>query len=71
MLVVYQSFILLVAFDPKLLAEPLAPGLVATLGIPIGIGVIIFAFLITGIYVARANTTFDRLSNELKQEITK
>jgi uncharacterized membrane protein (DUF485 family) len=71
MLLIYQGFILLVAFAPQLLAQPLAPGLVATLGIPIGIGVIVFAFLITGIYVGRANGTFDRLNRELIQEITK
>lgn len=71
MLLVYQGFILLVAFAPKLLAQPLAPGLVATLGIPIGLAVIVFAFLITGIYVARANGSFDRLNRELIQEITK
>ncbi|MFZ1109959.1 MAG: DUF485 domain-containing protein [Rhodomicrobium sp.] len=71
MLLVYQAFILLVAFAPGFLATPLVPGSVATIGIPIGIGVIVFAFLVTGIYVARANGTFDRLNRELIQEITK
>ena len=71
MLLVYQGFILLVAFAPGLLATPLAPGGVATVGIPIGLGVIVFAFLITGIYVARANGRYDRLNRELIQELTK
>ncbi len=71
MLIVYQAFILLIAFDKGFLAKPLYEGGVATIGIPIGLGVIVFAFLITGVYVVRANSTFDRLNRELIQEITK
>ena len=36
-----------------------------TVGIPVGIGVIVSAFVLTGIYVARANTTFDDLTKEI------
>ncbi len=71
MLLVYQGFVLLVAFAPGFLAQPLVAGGVTTLGIPIGLGVIVFAFLITGIYVARANGRFDDLNRQLIQEITK
>ncbi len=71
MLVVYQAFILLVAYMPGFLAKPLWEGSVATIGIPIGIGVIVFAFIVTGIYVSRANSHYDDLTRELKQEITK
>jgi uncharacterized membrane protein (DUF485 family) len=71
MLLVYQGFVLLVAFAPSFLAQPLFPGSVATVGIPIGLGVIVFAFIVTGIYVARANSHYDRLTRELVQEITK
>jgi uncharacterized membrane protein (DUF485 family) len=31
--------------------------------------VIISAFVLTGIYVWRANTEFDRINNELKREV--
>ena len=71
MLLVYQGFILLVAFAPGFLATPLFQGSITTIGIPIGLFVIFFAFLITGIYVARANGRYDRLNRELIQEITK
>ncbi len=71
MLLVYQGFILLVAFDPAFLAQRLFPDGVMTVGIPIGVGVIVFAFLLTGIYVVRANGRFDELNNELIKEITK
>jgi uncharacterized membrane protein (DUF485 family) len=71
MLAVYQVFILLVAYAPSFLAKPLWEGSVATIGIPIGLGVIVFAFIVTGIYVSRANGHFDDLTRELVQEVTK
>jgi uncharacterized membrane protein (DUF485 family) len=71
MLVVYQAFILLVAYMPGFLAKPLWEGSVATIGIPIGLGVIVFAFIVTGIYVGRANTRYDEMTRELIQEVTK
>jgi uncharacterized membrane protein (DUF485 family) len=54
----YFGFILTVAFAPGFLAEPIGSG-TATLGIPLGIGVILSAFVLTGLYVHRANTDFD------------
>ncbi|MGO8955575.1 MAG: DUF485 domain-containing protein [Rhodomicrobium sp.] len=71
MLAVYQGFILLVAYDKEFLAQPLYPGATTTIGIPIGLGVIVFAFLLTGIYVIRANSHYDEMTRELIQEITK
>lgn len=64
MLTVYFGFILLVAFEPQVLGRSLAGG-VTTVGIPLGIGVIIAAFILTGIYVWRANSQFDALSELL------
>lgn len=59
MLAVYYAFILLVAFAPELLGAPLAEGALTTVGIPVGVGIIVFAFLLTAIYVRRANRDFD------------
>ena len=70
MMVVYYGFILLVAFDKPLLASRLGEG-VTTLGMPIGLGVIVFTIVITGIYVRRANSEFDRLSEEVNQAVMK
>ena len=70
MMVVYDGFILLVAFDKPLLASRLGEG-VTTLGMPIGLGVIVFTIVITGIYVRRANSEFDRLSEEVNQAVMK
>jgi uncharacterized membrane protein (DUF485 family) len=60
MLVIYFGFILLVAYAPKFLGMPLGTG-VTTIGIPIGLFVIVSAFVLTGIYVSKANSKYDAL----------
>jgi uncharacterized membrane protein (DUF485 family) len=60
MLIIYFGFILLVAYAPKFLGMPLGAG-VMTIGIPIGLFVIVSAFLLTGIYVSKANSKYDPL----------
>jgi len=64
MLIVYYGFILLVAFDKPLLATRIGDG-VTTVGMPLGLGVIVFTILITGIYVRRANKEYDDLSEQI------
>ena len=66
MLVIYFGFVLVIAFDPSLLGTPLSEGSVTTVGIPVGVGVILSAFILTGIYVRRANTEFDALTAKIK-----
>jgi uncharacterized membrane protein (DUF485 family) len=66
MLVIYFGFVLVIAFDPALLGTPLSEGSVTTVGIPVGVGVILSAFILTGIYVRRANTEFDELTAKIK-----
>jgi len=66
MLVVYYGFILLVAFDKPFLATPIAGG-VTTIGMPLGLGVIVFTIVITAIYVRRANGEYDELSEQIAQ----
>ena len=69
MLVVYYGYILLIAFDKELLATPLSSSGVTTLGVPIGMGVIVFTVVITAIYVRRANSEFDKMKNEIIKEV--
>lgn len=68
MLVVYFGFIGLIAFDKSVLAIKVGGG-TASLGLFLGVFVILFAFLLTGIYVARANTRFDALSDALQRKV--
>ena len=67
MLAVYFGFILLVAFGREFLARPIA-GSTVTLGIPIGIGIIVTGILLTGIYVRSANRRFDPLERQIRGE---
>lgn len=69
MLVIYYGFVLIIAFNKEFLSQPLWSGSTTTVGIPIGIGVIVSAFVLTGIYVFRANSEFDRLNREIKEEV--
>lgn len=70
MLIVYYGFILLVAFAKDLLAMRIGDG-VMTVGIPLGLAVIVFTVLITGFYVRRANSEFDDLTEKVKREALK
>jgi len=64
-LFVYYSFILVIAFAPSIFGIPISENSTITWGIIIGIGVILFTFLITGIYVHRANTFYDGLLHDV------
>lgn len=68
MLGAYLAFILLIAFEPAILGVPLAANTVTTWGIPVGVGVIFMAFILTGVYVQRANGEFDRINQEILDE---
>ncbi len=63
MLVIYYGYIALVAYDKPLIAQPLFGAV--TVGLVIGLGVIVSAVLLTGIYVLRANGKFDELSRRI------
>jgi len=71
MLVVYYAYILLIAFSPETLGAKINPEQMITWGIPVGLSIIIFAFIMTGIYVKKANSEFDDLSVQVKEEILK
>jgi uncharacterized membrane protein (DUF485 family) len=68
MLVIYFGFVLLVAFAKGLLATKVGGG-VTSLGILIGLAVIVSAFVLTGIYVHRANSRFDELTRNLNRDL--
>ena len=70
MLVVYYGYIALIAFNKPFLAQPLGAG-VTTVGVPIGMAVIVFTIVITGIYVRRANGEFDQLTKEILKDAAK
>ncbi|MFS8978900.1 DUF485 domain-containing protein [Cupriavidus necator] len=67
MLFVYYGFVLVIAFDKEALATKIGSGVI-TLGMPVGLFVIIFTVCITGYYVRRSNKSFDDITEQLKRE---
>lgn len=65
MMFVYFGYIYLVAYRQDFLSQTF-PNSVIAYSIPVGIGVILFTIILTGIYVRRANKEFDRLIQEIK-----
>ncbi len=66
MLAIYYGFIFLVAFAPGMMAENVGDQI--TLGFPLGLFVILSAIVLTGVYVWRANGSFDRTTREILAE---
>lgn len=66
-LVIFFGYILLIAFRRDILATPIGDG-VTSLGIPVGIGVILAGIVLTGLYVRKANRDFDPQMDALRRE---
>lgn len=67
-MVIYYGYIVLIAFDKEWLATKLGPGMTTSIGIPLGLGVIVSTIILTNIYVRRANTEFDELNAQIIKE---
>jgi len=67
MLAIYLGYILVIAFRRDILAQTLGDG-VTTVGIPVGLGVILSGIALTAIYVVRANRVFDVEMDALRRE---
>ena len=64
MLMAYYGFVMVIAFEPEIFAKKIGEGH-TTLGIVVGLGVILFSFLITGLYVHKANKVLEPLTEKL------
>ena len=62
-LVIYYGFIAVVAFAPGIISVKVAGDI--TLGIIIGVAIILASILLTGIYVMRANSEYDDLTSAI------
>ena len=69
--VMYFGFILLIAFAPDVLTQPIAADSVIPAGMLAGVGVILASCVLTGVYVYKANTDFDLIVNEIVREASK
>src|SRR5574343_661687 len=67
----YYSYMLVVSLQPQLLASKVSDGSVITIGWPLAALIVIGGWLLTGVYVSRANGEFDRLNEEILKEARK
>lgn len=63
----YYGYILLIAADRPLVSQRI--GAVTTLAIPLGIGTIVAAWILTGVYVWWANRKYDPEVERLKGQL--
>lgn len=66
-LAVYFGFVFLIAFNKDFLATDISGNI--TMGLPIGLGVIVLSWLLTGMYVWWANNNYDKMVNSIKDKI--
>lgn len=67
-MLVYYGYILLIAFDREMLAAKIGEGMTTSVGIPLGVGVIVITIVLTNIYVRRANREFDEINRQIIAE---
>ena len=65
--VTYYGYILLIAWNKDFMARKI--GAATTLAIPIGVAVIVVAFVLTALYVAWANRIYDPEVERLKRQL--
>lgn len=68
-LIMFYSFITVVAFNKDLFAIKVAEGYITTIAFPIALAILVISFLTTLVYVRRANGEFDDLTNDIKKDV--
>ncbi|MCI4458040.1 MAG: DUF485 domain-containing protein [Thermocrinis sp.] len=66
-LIMYFGYVLVLAFKKELLSQKITEGL--TVGIPVGIAIIVLSWLLTGVYVFWANTYYDKVVEQIKNKV--
>jgi uncharacterized membrane protein (DUF485 family) len=65
--VIYYGYILLIAVNKPFMARKI--GEVTTLGIPLGVAVIVLSWILTAIYVFWANSVYDKEVKRLREQL--
>ena len=68
-LTLYFGFIALIAYNKPYLSGLFSEGSATTIGIPIAVGVIFLSWVLTGVYVFWANTSYDALVKRVRDKI--
>jgi len=64
---IFYGFVMLVAFNPSAVGAPLSEGSMWTVGVAFGLCIFVGFWLMTAMYVRRANGEFDAISQEVVQ----
>lgn len=67
-LVIFYAYILTIAFNKEILATTIGESIV-TVAFPIALAILVLSFITTVIYVVRANGEFEKLTNEIKDDV--
>lgn len=70
-LTMFYGFVMVVAFSPASLGKPITEGSMVTVGVAVELFMFIFFWLLTALYVRRANTEFDAMTQEIVKEAWK
>ena len=70
-LTMFYGFVMVVAFNPTALGKPVSEGSMLTVGVAVEFFMFVFFWVTTAIYVKRANTEFDDLTQEIVKEAWK
>lgn len=67
-LTMFYGFVMIVAFNPASLGKPISEGSMLTVGVAVELFMFIFFWALTAVYVKRANTEFDALTQEIVKQ---
>lgn len=67
-LIIFYAYILTIAFDPALLGTKTGEGTL-TYAFPVAAVIIVISFITTLIYVNKANTEYEELTNSIKDDV--
>lgn len=70
-LTIFYGFVLTVAFSPATIGQPISDGSRWTIGIVVELFMFVFFWLLTALYVYRANSRFDVITAEVINDARK
>ncbi|MBK7564979.1 MAG: DUF485 domain-containing protein [Propionivibrio sp.] len=70
-LVLFYGFVLMVAYNPSTLGQPVSDGSMLTVGVAAELFLFVLFWLLSALYVRRANTEFDDLTQEVIKQARK
>jgi uncharacterized membrane protein (DUF485 family) len=68
---IFYGFVMIVAFNPASLGQPISDDSRLSVGVVLELCMFIFFWVLTAVYVKRANTEFDALTQEIVKDAWK